>query len=34
VNIDPAVATGAFVTTALDILGIVIYFFFASVFIF
>ncbi len=34
VNIDPAVATGAFVTSTLDILGIVIYFYFASIFIF
>ena len=33
-NIDPAVATGAFVTTTLDILGIFIYFSLAYVFIF
>ena len=33
-NIDPAVATGPFVSTTLDILGITVYFAFASFFIF
>ena len=28
-NIDPAIATGLFVTTSIDILGISIYFFIA-----
>ena len=29
-NIDPAVSTGSFVTTAIDILGVFIYFFIAD----
>jgi len=33
-NIDPAVATAPFVSTALDIIGIITYFTFASIFIF
>ena len=34
VNIDPAVATGPFVTTAIDVIGISTYFLFASLFLF
>ena len=34
VNIDPAVATGPFVTTAIDVIGIFTYFLFANLFLF
>lgn len=34
VRIDPAVATGPFVTTAIDVAGIFIYFLFAKIFLF
>ena len=34
VNIDPAVATGPFVTTAIDVIGILTYFLFANLFLF
>jgi magnesium transporter len=30
-NIDPAIATGPFVTTAVDILGLLLYFWLATV---
>lgn len=33
-NIDPAVATGPFVTTAIDVIGIFTYFLFANLFLF
>ena len=32
VNIDPAVATGPFVTTAIDVIGIFTYFLFANLY--
>ncbi len=34
VNVDPAVATGPFVTTAIDVIGIFTYFLFANLFLF
>lgn len=34
IRIDPAVATGPFVTTAIDVLGIFTYFLFAEIFLF
>ncbi|MCH7768131.1 MAG: magnesium transporter [Nitrospinae bacterium] len=33
-NIDPAVATGPFITSSLDILGVIIYFNLANLLIF
>lgn len=34
IRIDPAVATGPFVTTAIDVLSIFTYFLFAKIFLF
>ena len=34
IRVDPAVATGPFVTTAIDVLGIFIYFFLAKILLF
>ena len=34
IRIDPAVATGPFVTTAIDVIGIFTYFFLAKIFLF